>query len=114
MVVDSDGYHALIEHFAFNLSVFEEPGEPLGGETVADIVHDLVSTNIMTICEQNQGISSALRFQVLKEADRVVEDMEEVLAAKWEQSVTAEQVGFLEEYIALVKNLFDGAMAELR
>ncbi|OOE34151.1 topoisomerase II [Salinivibrio kushneri] len=114
MVVDSDGYQALIEHFAFNLFVFEKPGEAIGDDTVADIVHDLVASNIMTICEQNPGLSSALRFTILREADRVVEDMEEVLAGRWEQPVTAEQVGFLEEYVALVKNLFDGAMVELR
>ncbi|OOF08637.1 hypothetical protein BZG79_11875 [Salinivibrio sp. MA427] len=89
MVVDSDGYQALIEHFAFNLTVFEQPGEAIGDETIADIVHDLVASNIMTICEQNPGLSSALRFTILREADRVVEDMEEVLAGRWEQPVTA-------------------------
>jgi hypothetical protein len=35
-----------------------------------------------------------------------------VLAGVWNKKATNEQVAFLEEYIALVKNLFDTAVAK--
>ncbi|TON67933.1 topoisomerase II, partial [Vibrio parahaemolyticus] len=41
----------------------------------------------------------------------VVEDLGEVLAGVWSKKATNEQIAFLDEYIALVKNLFDTAVA---
>jgi len=48
----------------------------------------------------------------LKEADAVVADLGEVLAGVWAKKATNEQIVFLDEYIALVKNLFDSAVAK--
>ncbi|KOO10311.1 topoisomerase II, partial [Vibrio xuii] len=41
-----------------------------------------------------------------------VEDLGEVLAGVWSKPATNKQITFLDEYIALVKNLFDTAVAK--
>ncbi|WPC72525.1 DUF3802 family protein [Vibrio porteresiae] len=110
MVVETDGYLALIEHLSFNLDVFTDEGDT-GKESVEDVVTDMVASNIMAIFEQNPELHSSVRFQLLKEADMVVEDLGEVLAGVWHKSATNQQIIFLDEYIALVKNLFDSAVA---
>ncbi|MCF7505007.1 MULTISPECIES: DUF3802 family protein [Vibrio] len=112
MVVETDGYLALIEHLSFNLDVFTNGSGDTGNESVEDIVTDMISTNIMAIFEQNPELHSSVRFQLLKEADAVVADLGEVLAGVWAKKATNEQIVFLDEYIALVKNLFDTAVAK--
>ncbi|ULN62889.1 DUF3802 family protein [Vibrio gigantis] len=112
MVVETDGYLALIEHLSFNLDVFTNSNGDTGSESVEDIVTDMISTNIMAIFEQNPELHSSVRFQLLKEADAVVADLGEVLAGVWAKKATNEQIVFLDEYIALVKNLFDTAVAK--
>jgi len=110
VVVDKDGYTALIEHLAFNLDVFTQDGDT-GKESVEDVVTDMISSNIMMVFEQNPDLHSSVRFQLLKETDIVVEDLGEVLANCWRKPATNEQIAFLDEYIVLVKNLFDTAVA---
>ncbi|MDN3701683.1 DUF3802 family protein [Vibrio artabrorum] len=112
MVVETDGYLALIEHLSFNLDVFTNAKGDTGDESVEDIVTDMISSNIMAIFEQNPELHSSVRFQLLKEADAVVADLSEVLAGVWGKKATNEQIVFLDEYIALVKNLFDSAVAK--
>ena len=112
MVVETDGYLALIEHLSFNLDVFTNGNGDTGNESVEDIVTDMISSNIMAIFEQNHELHSSVRFQLLKEADAVVADLGEVLAGVWAKKATNEQIVFLDEYIALVKNLFDAAVAK--
>jgi hypothetical protein len=112
VVVETDGYLALIEHLSFNLDVFTNSNGDTGSESVEDIITDMISTNIMAIFEQNPELHSSVRFQLLKEADAVVADLGEVLAGVWAKKATNEQIVFLDEYIALVKNLFDTAVAK--
>ncbi|MEZ8790593.1 DUF3802 family protein [Vibrio splendidus] len=112
MVVETDGYLALIEHLSFNLDVFTNSNGDTGNESVEDIITDMISTNIMAIFEQNPELHSSVRFQLLKEADAVVADLGEVLAGVWAKKATNEQIVFVDEYIALVKNLFDSAVAK--
>ena len=112
MVVETDGYLALIEHLSINLDVFTNSNGDTGNESVEDIITDMISTNIMAIFEQNPELHSSVRFQLLKEADAVVADLGEVLAGVWAKKATNEQIVFLDEYIALVKNLFDSAVAK--
>ncbi len=112
MVVETDGYLALIEHLALNLDVFAAIKGDTGTESVEDVVTDMVASNIMSIFEQNPELHASVRFQLLKEADSVVADLSEVLAGVWAKPATNEQVVFLDEYIALVKNLFDTAVAK--
>lgn len=112
MVVNTDGYLALIEHLALNLDVFASDVGDTGTETVEDVVTDMMASNIMAIFEQNPELHSSVRFKLLKEADSVAEDLGEVLAGVWHKKATNEQINFLDEYIALVKNLFDTAVAQ--
>ena len=112
MVVETDGYLALIEHLSFNLDIFSSDEGDTGTESVEDVVTDMISSNIMSIFEQNPELHSSVRFQLLKEVDAVVADLSEVLANVWEKQATNEQVGFLDEYISLLKNLFDSAVAK--
>jgi len=111
VVVETDGYLALIEHLSLNLDVFTCEIGDTGLESIEDVVTDMVASNIMAIFEQNPELHSSVRFKLLKEADAVVEDLGEVLAGGWAKKATNEQIAFLDEYIALVKNLFDTAVA---
>ncbi len=110
MVVETDGYLALIEHLSLNLNIFTTGSGYTGTESIEDVVTDLVASNIMAIFEQNPELHSSVRFKLMKEADAVVEDLGEVLAGVWNKKATNEQIAFLDEYVALVKNLFDGAV----
>ncbi len=111
MVVETDGYLALIEHLSLHLSIFTSEVGDTGSESIEDVVTDMLASNIMAIFEQNPELHSSVRFKLLKEADAVVADLSEVLAGLWAKKATNEQIAFLDEYIALVKNLFDTAVA---
>ncbi|MDF5602252.1 DUF3802 family protein, partial [Vibrio parahaemolyticus] len=108
---ETDGYLALIEHLSLNLYIFTTEIADTGSESIENVVTDMVASNIMAIFEQNPELHSSVRFKLLKEADAVVEDVGEVLAGGWRKKATNEQIAFLDEYIALVKNLFDTAVA---
>jgi hypothetical protein len=112
MVVNTDGYIALIEHLTYSLEVFTSFNDDIGTESIEDVVTDMVSSNIMTIFEQNPEMHSSVRFTLLKEADHIVEDLGEVLAGVWNKQATNQQINFLDEFISLIKNLFDSAVAK--
>jgi len=111
VVVETDGYLALIEHLALNMDVFTRGGDT-GKESLEDVVNDMVANNIMAVFDQNPELHSSVRFKLLQEADSVVEDLGEVLAGVWLKPATNDQIVFLDEYIALMKNLFDTAVAK--
>ncbi|EEX37149.1 MULTISPECIES: DUF3802 family protein [Vibrio] len=111
MVVETDGYLALIEHLAMNMDIFTRDGD-IGQESVEDVITDMIASNIMAIFEQNPELHSSVRFRLLKEADLVVDDLGEVLTSVWHKPATNEQILFLDEYVALVKNLFDTAVSK--
>ncbi|SIQ02124.1 Protein of unknown function [Aeromonas sp. RU39B] len=110
MVVDSEGYQALIEYLVESLALFEQKGEESGGETIEDMVSNQVAGNLMAICEQNPHIDAKMRFVIMQEADAVVADLEEVLSAVWQRTPTVPQREFLSEFINLIKNLFDSTL----
>ncbi|QIA63369.1 DUF3802 family protein [Vibrio astriarenae] len=112
MVVETDGYLALIEHLTFNLDLFSNNMDDTGAESIEDVVTDLIASNIMAVFDQNPELHSSVRFTLLKEADSVVADLGEVLAGVWAKPATNSQIAFLDEYISLVKNLFDSAVAK--
>lgn len=112
MVLETDGYLALIEHLTMNLDLFSNASGDIGTESVEEVVTDLIASNIMALFEQNPELHSSVRFQLLKEADSVVADLGEVLAGAWQKAATNDQVNFLDEYVGLVKNLFDTAVAK--
>ncbi|UTV29052.1 DUF3802 family protein [Photobacterium atrarenae] len=112
MVVESEGYHALIEYFTEHLSLFENVSKDGCSETVEDVVTDLIATNLMAVFSQNPDLEADFRFKLMQEADAVVDDLSEVLAGAWHCCPSNEQIAFLEDYIGLVKNLFDSAISQ--
>lgn len=111
MVVESDGYISLIEYLVERLELFETQQQSEGERTIEDLVSNRVASNLMAICEQNPQLDPKVRFMIMQEADAVVADLEEVLSAVWLRAPTPEQQAFLEEFIDLIKNLFDSAIA---
>lgn len=110
MVVESDGYIALIEYLVERLSLFEGHQSGQDELTIEDLVSSRVANSLMTLCEQNPQLDAKLRFVMMQEADAVVADLEEVLSAVWLQAPTEQQHAFLNEFIDLIKNLFDSAI----
>ncbi|MGY3858809.1 DUF3802 family protein [Aeromonas intestinalis] len=110
MVVESEGYIALIEYLVESLALFESQQAGTGSQTIDDLVSGRVADNLMTICEQNPQLDAKVRFLIMQEADAVVADLEEVLSAVWLRAPTPAQQAFLDEFIDLIKNLFDSAI----
>lgn len=110
MVVESDGYIALIEYLVESLGLFESQQQGTGSETIEDLVSNRVAGNLMAICEQNLQLDPKVRFMIMQEADAVVADLEEVLSAVWLRAPTPAQHAFLDEFISLIKNLFDSTI----
>ncbi|WP_108649818.1 DUF3802 family protein [Dongshaea marina] len=110
MIIDTDGYHALIEYLVENLALFEQVSSEEGGLLTDDYVTDMVANHVMAICEQNPQLETEVRFALMKEADRVVEELHEILSNIWNRQPTAEQQAFLSEFIDLIKNMFDAAV----
>ena len=112
MVVESDGYIALIEYLVESLGLFESQQQGTGSQTIEDLVSNRVADNLMAICEQNPQLDPKVRFMIMQEADAVVADLEEVLSAVWLRAPTPAQHAFLDEFISLIKNLFDSTIRE--
>ncbi|MFM5879839.1 DUF3802 family protein [Aeromonas sanarellii] len=110
MVVESDGYIALVEYLVESLGLFESQQQGSGTQTIEDLVSGRVAENLMTICEQNPQLDPKVRFMIMQEADAVVADLEEVLSAVWLRAPTPAQHAFLDEFISLIKNLFDNTI----
>ncbi len=70
-------------------------------------------TQLMAVFSQNPDIEQDIRFQLMQEADSVMADLHQVLEGVWLREPTNEQINFLEDFISLVKNLFDSAIAKL-
>ena len=88
MVVESEGYIALIEYLVESLGLFETQQQSSGEQTIEDLVSGRVASNLMAICEQNPQLDPKLRFVIMQEADAVVADLEEVLSAVWLRAPT--------------------------
>jgi hypothetical protein len=111
MVVESDGYIALIEYLVESLGLFESQQQGGGAQTIEDLVSNRVADNLMAICEQNPQLDPKVRFLIMQEADAVVADLEEVLSAVWLSAPSEAQQAFLIEFIDLIKNLFDSTIS---
>ena len=108
MVVETDGYLALIEHLAFNLDIFSSESGDEGTESIEAVVTDMMDKAITPVIQQCRN--STVFSQLTKEENDVREDLSEVLAGVWSKPATNEQITFLDELIALLKNLFNSAV----
>lgn len=110
MVTNGEGYIQLIQYMTENLSVFEHPGQACMSDTIGEYTTDKVAESVMAVCQQHPQLSSEARFKVIRESDSVVNDLQEVLSSVWNSAPTKEQSEFLDEFISLIKNLFDSAI----
>ncbi|MFM2482623.1 DUF3802 family protein [Celerinatantimonas sp. YJH-8] len=113
MVTNGEGYYQLIQYLTENLSVFEQSGTPMTGITVAEYTTDKIAESVMAVCQQHPHLNSESRFSVIRESDSVVNDLQEVLSSVWNTPPTQQQSEFLDEFIGLIKNLFDSAIYEI-
>lgn len=113
MIVESEGYIDLIQYLTESLSIFESPeGDvPRATFTVREQLEDSLSDKIMRVSQQHD-ISQEMRFNVVREADAILYDLEEVLASVLNSYPTPQQQAFIEEFTGLVKNLLDAQITE--
>lgn len=115
MITNSEGYIQLIHFLADNLAIFERSGKSSSHsqETIGDIFSDHIANNTMAVCNQHPNISEKQRFVVIREIDAIVYDMEEVLSSTWHAVPSDQQMEFIEEFVGLIKNLFDSELSKL-
>ncbi|RUO32591.1 DUF3802 family protein [Aliidiomarina soli] len=113
MIVESDGYVELIQYLTEHLEMFEHPsdGAERASFTVREQLEDSLSDKIMRVSQQHD-VSQELRFDIVREADAILYDLEEVLASVLNQQPTPSQQTFIEEFTGLVKNLLDARISE--
>lgn len=113
MIVESEGYIDLIQYLTESLSIFESPEGDVSRATftVREQLEDSLSDKIMRVSQQHE-ISQETRFNVVREADAILYDLEEVLASVLNSYPTPQQQAFIEEFTGLVKNLLDAQISE--
>lgn len=115
MITNSDGYIQLIHFLADNLAIFENHNQQAAStkDTIGDIFSEHIANNTMAVCNQHQQLTEKHRFIVIREIDAIVGDLEEVLSSVWDISPSHEQMAFIEEFVGLMKNLFDSELSKL-
>ncbi|SQD78888.1 DUF3802 family protein [Moritella yayanosii] len=115
MITNSDGYIQLIHFLADNLAIFEHHNQQGSSttDTIGDIFSEHIATNTMAMCNQHQQLTEKHRFVIIREIDAIVGDLEEVLSSAWDVPPTNEQMTFIEEFVGLMKNLFDSEISKL-
>lgn len=110
MVTNGAGYDELILFLTEHLTVFAEEGPKVTDITIADYTIEKVAESVMAVCQQHPHLNSGDRFEVIRESDSVVNDLEEVLSSVWNQRPTQRQCEFIDDFVILIKNLFDTAV----
>ncbi|MFM2485085.1 DUF3802 family protein [Celerinatantimonas yamalensis] len=110
MVTNGEGYNQLIQYLTENLSVFEQAGPAHVEISTGEYTTDKVAQSVMAVCQQHPQLSSESRFCIIRESDSVVNDLQEVLSSVWNTHPSLQQCEFLDEFISLIKNLFDSAI----
>lgn len=108
MIVESDGYIDLIQYLTEQISIFElvEDSAERSNFTVREQLEDSLSDKIMRVSQQHD-VSQEVRFNIVREADAILYDLEEVFASVLNTCPTPQQQVFIEEFTGLVKNLLD-------
>lgn len=110
MITSQEGYVHLIQYLTEKLDLFEHPGSSVAGFSVGEVIETKLADAVMKIVQQHDPMASDDRFLLVRESDAIVYDLREVLSSCWESSASLDQVEFIEEYIGLIKNLFDTAL----
>lgn len=108
MVTDKEGYIQLIEYLTMHLSLFEDQSSSTKlCSTIIETIEVELSQQIMSVCLQNENLIASQRNMIVREVDSILYDLEEILSAVLNNCITAEQLEFIKEFAALLKNLFD-------
>lgn len=114
MVTDKQAYDELMEYLYSSREVFVQRDEEMvPGLTLEALVEQEISSQIITLCNQHDDLEVNHRSIIVREVDGIVYDMQQVLYDHWQQSVTQGHVDFVVEFTGLIKNIFDGAIADL-
>ena len=113
MIVETDGYIELVQYLSENLNVFAASagGDNVAPVTVRELFETQISNQIMRVCQQHE-IDQAIRLDIVREADAILYDLEEVLASVLDRYPDLEQQQFIHEFVGLVKNLIDSELAK--
>jgi hypothetical protein len=108
MVTNTEGYMQLIEYLTENLSLFESTQTDLArnGSIIASIEEEL-GEQIISVCSQNEALTSTMRNTIVSEIDTIMYDLEEILSGVVNNRASTEQLTFINEFATLIKNLFD-------
>jgi len=108
MIVETNGYIELIQYLTDNLSVLSDrkASPDRADYTLRECFEEQLSVQIMSVCQQND-LAQSTRMEIVREADAILYDFEEVLASVLDTHPTPKQEVFVTEFIGLIKNLFD-------
>ena len=108
MIVDTDGYIELVQYLTGQLPLFaQNTGTTSTADyTLRELLEEKLGESMITVFEQNQ-LEQETRLDIVREADAIMYDLEEVLSSVLNNHPTAEQEEFVVEFVGLVKNLFD-------
>ncbi|WP_077284132.1 DUF3802 family protein [Cognaticolwellia aestuarii] len=108
MVTDTEGYIHIIEYLTAHLSLFENSSNiDNNNSSVLEVIEQEMSEQIISLCNQNEALTFNQRNTIVREIDAIVYDLQEILSGVINNSVTNEQVEFIQEFAILIKNLFD-------
>jgi len=112
MIVETDGYIELIQYLTENLDVLAAPdGTQQANDTLRELFEEQLAEQIMSVCQQHD-LDQSTRMEVVREADAILYDFEEVLASVLDNHPSAQQEAFVVEFIGLIKNLFDSQVTQ--
>lgn len=114
MIVETDGYIELVQYLSEHLHVFATPKETseVAPVTVRELFETQLSNQIMRVCQQHD-LDTTVRLDIVREADAILYDLEEVLASVLERYPDQAQQQFIHEFVGLVKNLIDSELVKL-
>lgn len=113
MIVETDGYIELIQYLTEHLHILaERTGATQAQHTLREVFEEQLAEQIMSVCQQ-QDLDQTTRIDIVREADAVLYDFEEVLASVLDNHPTPKQEAFVIEFIGLVKNLFDAQVQKV-
>ena len=108
MIVETDGYIELVQYLTGQLPLFAQNkgSASTANYTLRELLEEKLGDSMMAVFEQND-IEQETRLDIVREADAIMYDLEEVLSSVLNNHPTAEQEEFVLEFVGLVKNLFD-------
>lgn len=114
MVTDKPAYDELMEYLYSSRDIFAQRDNTLIDDlTLEALVEREIANQVIVLCSQHDDIEVNHRSIIVREVDGIVYDMQQVLYDHWQLPVTQAHVDFITEFAGLIKNIFDGAIADL-